>query len=279
MASCAARLHEMQKDFGFSNKELKQAIREISQPREVELPTFRMSEEAVRREKEISGEKVPKQRKYELAWWYLEEYLKPQYAMEIYMKYLKFKDLVNYAYQCALDLIDFLTFRIRKLTVEEVNEMLAPEELDDFDIPPAQEKEFDDYCEKHPLKDANDVITRRENFKEYRYKKRKKLYSPKRLRMYDPVAALTMPNEKAIIKDLKRIGAENERRVQAFNKFMEKYFPNIAKGSVLMSRFNEQTQHLLDANKKRIDEMVKRMGQPPDPIQISIDNQPTITVW
>jgi len=78
------KLHDLQKSYGLSSKDLKDAVRQVARPREVELPTFHeklTKHEKIRRRVERESNK---RRRYQLARWYLEEYLKPAQANRVY---------------------------------------------------------------------------------------------------------------------------------------------------------------------------------------------------
>ena len=272
--SCADRLHQIQRDAGLSDKELKQAVRDVARPREVRLPTFHektTKQEKQRRKYEAGG----KLRKRAIARWYLEEYLKPQYAYEIYMRYPKFKQLVEYAYNQAMALIQVTTFVVES----DINPSIvfpAPP-VSDLDIPETQWKEFGQYCKSHPLKSPRDIFKRRKKFKKYRYKKRGKYYSRKRMRMYDPLFAMTVVNEKEMIKNLNRISKENELRVQKFHEMLDSLVKDKSVGSAMLEKFDKQTREIMKRQKTRMKQFMKERGHKPTPLTFSIDDGPSVT--
>lgn len=269
--SCASRLHQIQQDVGLTQKELKQAVREVTRPREVKLPMFHEKATKVEKERrkyEVGG----KLRKRAIAYWYLEEYLKPKYAHEIYMKYTDFKELVNYAYERAMDLVQLQTFVVE----EDVPywEMLPVEPMDELDIPETQWKEFGQYCKSHPLKHPRDIFKRRKKFKKYRYKKRGKYYSRKRMMMYDPLFAMTVVDEKEMIKNFNRISKENELRVQKFHEMLDALVKDKSVGSSMLEKFDKQTKEIMSRQRSRVKQFMKERGLKPTPISFSIDDGP-----
>ena len=260
--SCADRLHKLQKSFGLSDKELKQAVHDACAPREVELPTFHeeVSEAEKIREKE---EKLgAKSRRYMLAHWYLEEWCEPYEAKQIYLKYTNFKELVNYAYECAIGTIQICT-GVVSTTINFEELFPHKQKQADWEIPEIREREFDEYCKTHPLNDASDIIKRRRKFRKHCGRRRKKLYSRKRMRMYDPLFSATAINEKEVLKNIKRVSAENQLRIQRFNEMLDSLVGNRAIGSVALAAFNQQTQKLMSQYEKRIDELMTRMHTKP----------------
>lgn len=270
--SCADRLHQIQRDAGLTQKELKQAVRDVARPREVKLPTFHektSKAEKERRKYEVGG----KLRKRMIAHWYLEKYLKPKYAQEIYMRFPKFKDLVNYAYEQAMALVQLSTFETERDVPPE--EMIPVTPMDELDIPETQWKEFSHYCKSHPLKGPQDVFKRRKKFKKYRYKKRGKYYSRKRMRMYDPLFAMTVVNEKEMIKNLNRISKENELRVQKFHEMLDSLVSDRSVGSSILEKFDKQTKEIMSRQRARVKQFMRERGLKPTPISFSIDDGPS----
>lgn len=273
MASCTSRLHQIQRDVGLSDKELKQAVRDVTRPREVKLPTYHekiSKQEKARREYEIGG----KRRKRAIAYWYLHEYLTKREASRVYLEHQVYKELIEYAYQQVMALVQLSTY-----VLEEIDDPLTmfPEKpLDEYDIPDSQWKEFGEYCKTHPLKRPRDLFVRRHKFKKWRYKKRGKYYSKKRMRMYDPLFAMETVNGKDMIKNLRRIGKENELRTRKFHELLNDLVADKSIGSTAMARFNEQTEEIMKRHKSRIKQFMKERKMKPTPISFSMDNDPTV---
>ena len=82
--------------------------------------------------------------------------------------------------------------------------------MDELDIPDEQWEAFEKYCDKHPLRSVRDIWNRRRRFKKYLRKARYKKYSPRRLRMYDPMYAASAMDAKEMLKSIKEIGKQNE---------------------------------------------------------------------
>ena len=60
--SCAARLHELQDEFGYSQKELKEAVKARYHPRVVDLPTWEVESTP---EEEVETVYMKNQREYD----------------------------------------------------------------------------------------------------------------------------------------------------------------------------------------------------------------------
>lgn len=273
MASCADRLHRIQKDVGLSEKELKQAVRDVARPRETKLPTYHEKtpkKDKLRKKYEAGG----KLRKKSIAYWYLEKYLKPAESRKIYMAYPKYKDLVEYAYTQAMALVQLTTFVLD----DDVDPMsLFPNTpVDELDIPETQWKEFDRYCKSHPLNSSKDIFKRRKKFKKWRYKRRGRYYSKKRMRMYDPLFAMETIDEKEMLKNLQRISKENELRTQKFHEMLDSLVADKSIGSVAMARFNEQTKELMRRHRSRVKQFMKERGFKQTPVSLSIDDGTSI---
>lgn len=276
--SCANRLHELQKDFGLSEKELKEAVKEVTTPRKVELPTFHEETKERKRRDEVFSDnpkkKTKKKDKYRYAYWYLEEYLKPKFAKEIYLKYTDFDELVDYAYEETMALIRLNTFVIER-DVDPATFYPDPPD-DELDIPEIYWDEFDHYCKKHPLKSARDIFERRRKFRKKNRKKRARLYSKKHMRMYDPLFEYDKLQRKEVIKNLQRISWENEIRVQKFQKFVRSLIPDVSVGALALQRFDKQTTELLKKSHERVKEFMKKNGEKPTPIYFDWDDQPRV---
>lgn len=270
--SCADRLHRIQKDVGLTNKELKSAVRDITRPREVELPKFHekvSKQEKIKREYDVGGKK----RKLMIAHWYLEEYLKPAYAEDIYREHPRFKDLVEYAYERAMELVQISTFRME--TDVDPLTMFPEKPDDDLDIPDIHWKAFNQYCKTHPLSKSSDIFKRRKKFKKWLGRKHKRYYSKSYMRMYDPVFAMTTVDEKEMIKNLERITHENEVRVKKFHEMLESLVADQSIGSNAMKKFDKQTSELLKRQKTRLKSFMNNQ-QTPNPITFEIDDEPSV---
>ncbi|MCM1230274.1 MAG: hypothetical protein NC489_09075 [Ruminococcus flavefaciens] len=259
MRSCADRLHQIQQDVGLTDKELKQAVREVCTPTRVDLPVLREKKSAQDKLREKVAKKSKKKRRVQLAAWYLEEYLKPEYAQKLYQKYLDYKELVEHAYEEAIAIIQLATFEV-EFDVDP-REAFPQKTPDDLDIPEEQWEAFEQYCDKHPLKSVRDIWKRRRKFKKSLRKKRYKLYSPRRLRMYDPYYAATALDEKEMLKSIKEIGRVNELRVQKFKEMLDGLVKDQSIGSVAMKQFSKQTDELLKQHRRRLNDFIKRTGK------------------
>mgnify|MGYP003571365851 CR=1 FL=1 len=140
----------------------------------------------------------------------------------------------------------------------------------ELDIPDIQWKEFGEYAKQHPIDDASQIFERRNSFKKHMRKRRKKLYSKRRMRMYDPLFVATRLDEKEMLKNLKRISYENEQRCKRFDAMMSELFEDKSVGSAVMEKFHEQTKLLMKLHEKRIDAFMKQMKHRPAPVAFEI---------
>ena len=253
---------------GFSDKELKEAVKRYTTPREVPLPTFHEKASKYDKLREKEEKKGKKKRRYKLAYWYLEEYLKESEAKKIYEKYLDFKELVEYAYQMALNLIQIQNFIIeRDVPAEEVLKELEGTPMPGkYDVPEALDKEFDEYAKEHPIEKASEIIPRRIKFQKRRRKHRRAMYSQRRMRIYDPLFAVTRLDAKQMYNDLKQIGRENEIRCQRFKELMESLITDKSVGSQAMKMFDKRTKEVMKQHEKRLEQFAKQAGLVSDPV-------------
>lgn len=272
MRSCADRLHQLQRDVGLSDKELKQAVKDVCTPRQVSLPVLHEKSSVESRIGEKLTQKSKKKQKTQIAAWYLEEYLVPDVAQRLYMAYPVFKELVNHAYEEAMNIIQLLTFETGKEV--DFDRVFPGRPLDDLDIPDEQWEAFGKYCKDHPIASAKDIWKRREKFKKTLTKKRYKLYSPRRLRMYDPYYAATALDAKEMVKNIKAIGKANEVRIQKFHEMLDELVKDQSIGSEAMKQFSKQTEELMKQHQRRLHQFIKRTGKgTPTPIQFDWDEQ------
>ena len=271
-----AFLHQIQKDCGITNKDLKEAVETVARPREVELPVFH--ERLSKKEKKVFGQtkKQKKREKYKLVYWYLEEYLKPKYREETYCRFEDdFKGLIEYCYDQVLKLIELSTVVIERDVDPE--ELLPELDFDpETDIPDTEWKNFKEYCKEHPIERASDIFKRRDKFKKHLRKKRKRLYSKKRLLMYDPLFAMDQVNAKAMKKNLERISRENEQRIQAFNKLLDRLVGDEAISSSAMANFKKHTKAMMARHKDRLDKFIKDAGLEAAVIGYDVDDAPRV---
>lgn len=259
MRSCADRLHQIQRDVGLTEKELKNAVKEVCTPRRVELPTLQVKKTPQDKLREKLEKKAKKHRKVRTAAWFLEEYLTPEVANTFYQKYLDYHELVEKAYEAAMGVIQLCTYVVEKdIDPHEAFPQRAPDELD---IPDEHWEAFERYCEKHPLKSVRDIWVRRKKFKKQLRKARYKKYSPRRLRMYDPAYAASAMDAKEMLKSIKEIGKQNESRIAKFKELLDDLVKDQSIGSVAMERFSQQTEELMKQHRRRLHEFAKKTGQ------------------
>lgn len=279
MGSCVSTLRRIQEDCGITDKDLKRAVHNIATPREVTLEeisvTYGKKELKAERQREKLQNKTTKRRRQQMAYWYLEEYLRPEYAMrEFYMKYDDPDELLEAAYQEVLGLVQLRTFELGPASWEDVFE---PEPSEPWDIPESQEEAFEKWCKKHPLRGYNDIIPRRERFLKSLRKVKRKYYSKKRLGMYDPLFAQTYVDEKEMLDNLKHITAQNELRIREFHEMLESLYKNNGISRDVMKKFDKQTDELMKHHRRRLNEFIKRTGkEKPTPVSLDIDDEPRV---
>lgn len=255
----------MQKDFGLSDKELKAAVKRHTEPREVKLPTYHEKLSKIEKKRQKALQPTNKKRKYKLVHWYLEEYLKPSEAMKIYEAHLDFKDLVEYTYQLVLGLVQLQSYIVEEDT--PVERLIKPDPDGRYDVPEPLEKEFNEYAKKHPLESAKDIIKRRKKFQKHRRQRRRRLYSKSRMRIYDPLFAVNRVDAKQMYNELKRIGRENEIRVQKFKEMMESLVKDQSVGAEAMRMFDERTKIIMKQHEKRLNQFAEQAGLKANPVQ------------
>lgn len=271
MGSCVSTLRRIQHDVGITDKELKDAVREVCTPRRVELPVLREKKSPERKLKEKLEKKSKKRRRKEVAVWYLTVFLLPEVAQQLYEEYTDYDQLMDTAYEQGMNMIQLATLSVGE---PEPHELIPAETLDDFDIPDHQWKAFGEYCKKHPIKKASQISERRRKFKKWIQKKAIKRYSPKRLRIYDPVYAATAPSAKEMLKNLKRISYENELRIQRFHAMLNELVGDRSVGSIAMQHFKKQSEEIMRQHQKRIKEFKRRAkGDKPTPVVMYWDDQ------
>ena len=265
-SSVLDRLHQLQSDMGFDDKELKQAIRRHTTPREVPLPTFHEKVSKYEKLRIKAEEKGNKERKYKVVYWYLEKYLKKSEAKKIYETHLEFKELVSYVYELALNLVQLQNFVLEDNMDAEtvIAELEGPQTPGRYDIPRELEQEFDAYCKKHPISSATEIIPRRRKFQKHRRKRRHAMYSKRRMRIYDPLFAATRQDAKQMYNDLKQIGRENEIRVQKFRQMIEGLVKDQSVGANAMRMFDERTKAVMKQHQKRLDQFARQAGLKPN---------------
>lgn len=268
--SYASKIHSIQEDFGFSKRELKDAVIAHCTPRVVDLPTFH--EKTTKEEKRFLkyASETEKRRRYRLAHWYLENYLPENEAWRIYMRFPEFDDLVDYACERANQVIQIMTIIVDPNP--DLDEILPRTIIQPYDIPKERRKAFEAYCKKHPLKDLNKLEHRRMKFEESVRKERKKYYDRRRLRMYDPLFHNTPMDAKEMVRNIKRITRENEERVKEFNKLLGELCKDQAMSAEAMEKFNDYTKEVMDRQKTRMKDFMKRANVTPTPIEINVAN-------
>lgn len=253
--SCSDALHRLQDEYGLTNGDLKKAVRDAVRPREVKLPTYRMRLTKDEKRRAKLQDRASRIRKYDLAYWLLEEFLEPEYANEIYREHPDFKDLVNHASKIAMNMIRMIG---EEHAPTDLNEVFPPEPDDEFDIPEIHAKEFRAFEKEHPPRKDEGIIEYRNRFRKHLKKRRRRYYSKKHMKIYDPLFAMTAVNEKKMIENLKRISKENEYRTREFHRMLDKLYGNNAIGSEQMERFKKRTEDMQAAARRRLKGFLRR---------------------
>ena len=90
--------------------------------------------------------------------------------------------------------------------------------------------------------------------------------------MYDPLFANAAINEKEMLKNLKRIGRENQLRVQKFNEMLDSLVKSKSMGSVALAAFNEQTSRIMERYEERLQQLMKSTKT--KPASVVFDDSP-----
>lgn len=259
--SCADLLHKIQKDVGLSEDELKEAVHRVKSPKIMPLKEFTVDVEKSRQEREErehQARKYKKKQRYEIATNWLFVHCTEDQRNAILDASADADEALDIAYRQAMDTIQVLTFVIRELDPSEV----FPEEhvYDPHEIPEEHWKAFGKYIKKHPLKPGESMFRRRERFldkiEQKKEKKLKKYYSPNALKIYDPYYLASMKEEEEFLKDLKRIGAENEERIQQFHGWLDSLFedPNNGISPEVMKRFDKHSKNAIANHRRRVEQ-------------------------
>lgn len=289
--SCAARLHELQDEFGYSQKELKEAVKARYHPRVVDLPTWEVESTP---EEEVETVYMKNQReydRYQLANEYLYHKISVAERNKILDRHLgDVEGLVDEACKLAQEWEDPMSFitTAYPATFEDIdkqwNEMHGTKPASEQRIRPSWEipaelwKKFCKWAKKHPLRKHCDPITaieeRRKKFlKKIRKKAKKnrlKKYDHKRLRMYDPLYRLdTIEEEEMLqnIKNLKQVMKDGQKRAEEFDKFLGKLYETKTISAESMEKYREYTKKVMENSKRRVDKWLEEAGFPkPSPV-------------
>lgn len=249
--SCRERLKQLRKEIGYKHED----------PDYSNLPVIH-----------LKAEKVPKHVKKSIK---KERAKKAQYVLyEVFTKAYR-KEILS-SFEDVDDLIDFCIDWFdswREQCCREVITYDLPKDIEtefdpEFDIPPEQEKEYHKYLKGKKLKGAGDIFKYRQKFINKVNKSRKKYYK-KGLMVYDPLFKHSRIDEKQMVKNLKRISAENERRVQEFQKMMEKLVGDDHATPEICKRFSERAEEVKHRARQHLKDVLKTSKSVPLPFTIS----------
>ena len=123
---------------------------------------------------------------------------------------------------------------------------------DEFDIVPSQMAAYKEFLKKRKLKTAKDVFNARLDFQSYVEKKKKK-YSKKGLNLYDPLFHGADADLQQMKKNLKRLNADNKKRIDAFLADLDKLTGKDTAGIPIVKAFREKTDRILKQTNKWLD--------------------------
>lgn len=113
-------------------------MRQYSRQRKLPNYTVSAKESKVvkraRKERKVYEDKVVRQKKYDIVYWFMEEYLKPEVAQQIYASYEdQFEDMVDDMYEYAISWSSYIGhYSDEELTVDDVMENVE-DRMDDYD--------------------------------------------------------------------------------------------------------------------------------------------------
>lgn len=297
--SCQARLQEIRKELGIKKKDYgKSPQPDIYN----QLPEIHIKKNKKQAKKE---KKQRKYQRYQLANWYLNKYLKPEYANSIFEAFDDFEDMVEYACTMAYDHIQNCTYEKsdRKTWDEwvvEKKERLVEEEYRNVDYPLGCDRtqtigrpvvylnesdeipeyywdEFERYCKKHPIKKHRDLKERRTKFIKKINKSYMKTYGKYASGDGDPTLDLTKymslcVDKDKMIRNLKRVAKENEARAKQIKNEMDKWFSHKVVSSDFRKKISDHADRVMRDQKKRIKQFIEDWDIDPE-------HAPRPTVW
>ena len=295
MANSSGRLYchdwikKMRKQMDISKKDLERDLKR--EPiKSSNLPVIDLSPSKKQKKK---LKKKEKKERYKLAYWYIHQYLKPQYADNIYDYFDNDLDqIVEFGYKMALDHIQNFTYdpkEKREWTWEEWNQLQAERRAkeeekqkhlkgvdidhapgtpaiyinENADIPEIYWSAFEHYCDLHPVKNAKQAKKRRIKFIKMVNKQYKKTYGHmatgkiKKGDKWDTVkyASVCIDKER-MMENLKRIRKENVARMDYMKKQMEKWIKTNQISSEAGQKMLAHARKVRKNMQERLDDLV-----------------------
>lgn len=306
--SCRSRLQEIRKELGISKKDYgKGSNRSIHDP----LPEIHIKADKKTKKKE---KKRKKKQRYMLADWYLNKYLKPKYAQQIFEAFDDFEEMVDYACTMANEYLQVFTYskKDRKTWdewAEEKAKLIYTEETrrkdyplgadmnggigrpvvyldENADIPEFYWDAFDEYCEKHPIKKHRDISERRKKFIRKINKQYMRTYGKYAKGTGDPSSDITQYMTLCVDKDrmvdnLKKVMKENVARTEQLKKEMGRWIKHCDVSPEFQKKVAAHTDKVMKNQQKRIKKFFADMGidpatLPSPPVFNSVDGDDLI---
>ena len=227
--------------------------------------------------------KIQKQERYDLAYWFLETWCAKPFADWICREHPDLDDLVDFCCDYAESWAKFMTHDRREISEEEVLAKMREEDEEEgqvvmnvggmkfkplnqvysykrefdtekeFDIPDQYWDEFGEYCKKHPLKHGvKDINKRRAKFLKSLNKRNKKFR--KNMLLLDPYTGMSMMSEKKMTKRLHKIVEENKKRTKEFTKYLEGLVEKGYMSEDMMNNFIDRSEDIIDHAKDKLED-------------------------
>ena len=297
--SCHDRLQKLRKEFGISKKEYGKAPPPITGRT---LPVIDLS--PTKKEKKKQKKQLRK-KQYKLAWWYLNDYLRPCFAQEIYDQFDDVEELTDYACKEALMIIenfrydpkDRLTWDqwVKKEEARMEREVISKKaymkgiDLDNApgrpiiyinenaDIPEIYWPAFELYCDEHPIKNNKQAKKRRIKFI--------KMVNKQYMKTYGKVAKGKTKHDNWNTNDMLSLCVDTPEMMESLRrhlkksvahadnvrKQMEKWFTHIDCDPEVKKKLLKHHDKVASQASKKVDEFLKdleRMGKIPKGTQV-----------
>lgn len=283
--SCANRLQQLRKEFGISEDYYDKKEKQTEQPKAVIHLDREKEPKWIRKARNVqkaARQKKDRQERYDVAYWYLETFLKPKYAWEIYSAFDSdhFEDMVDYCYEQAQQWATFMTHDESLSDDEMIDRMLGRDEDesrameiagmkfkpidkayshkkeidigDDWEIPDRYWEEYGRWVKKHKIKRVRDLLPRRMKFLKSINKRNKGFR--KRMMLLDPYTGLSMMSKKKMERRLRKILEENKKRTAKFKQFLEGL---VDKGQIsedMMRTFVDRSEDAISRTREHIED-------------------------
>ena len=294
--TCKDWLQRVREDLGISEEDYGTSMQKEIHSRDLAV----FHEKTPKKEKK-ARKKAEKKRRYALAYWYLNDYLKPEYSKRVYEAFDDLEDIVDFAYNLAVEHIEnfvktpekrevsweeWKKRRTAELELERARKKDYPAGIDfdnapgtpviyineNADIPDLYWDAFEHYCDEHPVKNAKQAKKRRVKFIKMvnkQYMKTYGKYAKGKIKAGDRIDTATYMalcvDPDRMIDNLKRIQKENEKQAKLFREEMEKWFTEVKCDPVVAKRLLAHSRTVRKQLSTRVDEMMedlRRNGLP-----------------